>query len=110
MKNPSQDPPPSHNSPDPRLLKVIQSAQKAQKDQGDSHLAVDHVLQALLKQDDEVVRALADSGVQKADIERVMKEIRGNRKVDSKNAEAQYDALSKYGTDLTEQAEKGKLE
>jgi ATP-dependent Clp protease ATP-binding subunit ClpB len=88
LKSASQDPPPSHNSPDPKLLKILQIAQKQQKDQGDSHLAVDHVLYALLKQDDEVLRALQDSGVQKGDIERVMKEMRGNRKVDSKNAEA----------------------
>jgi ATP-dependent Clp protease ATP-binding subunit ClpB len=39
-----------------------------------------------------------------------VKQMRGSRKVSGENAEETYDALSKYGMDLTKRAEEGKLD
>jgi len=43
-------------------------------------------------------------------MEQGCKELRGNKKVDTKSAEETYEALSKYGIDLTASAEAGKLD
>lgn len=53
---------------------------------------------------------LKRNGVDTNSILNAMKKIRGNKKVDTKNAEENMKALEKYSTDLTERARKGKLD
>ncbi|MCF7894743.1 MAG: ATP-dependent chaperone ClpB [Candidatus Omnitrophica bacterium] len=53
---------------------------------------------------------LAKQGIRSEDILRTMKEVRGAHKVDSQSAENSYQALEKFGRDLTEIAKKGKLD
>ncbi|ORX64072.1 AAA ATPase domain-containing protein [Basidiobolus meristosporus CBS 931.73] len=107
-KLPSQSPP-----PDPSLssqaLQVIQEAQKIQKENGDSHVSIDVLIRALAKQK-QISDVLLDAGVSQKLLEATLAKIRGNRKVDSATTENSYDALSKYAIDMTEMAEKGKLD
>ena len=57
------------------------------------------------------IKSLLDNfNVNSTSILNVMKKIRGNKKVDTKNAEENMKALEKYSTDLTELAKKGKLD
>ena len=53
---------------------------------------------------------LKNQGVTTNSVLNAMKKIRGNKKVDTKNAEENMKALEKYSTDLTERARKGKLD
>ena len=53
---------------------------------------------------------IRDSDVTSSSILKIMKDIRGNNKVDTKNAEENMKALEKYSTDLTDLARKGKLD
>jgi len=109
VRLPVQDPAPPEPSPSSSLMKVLRSATEMQKKQGDSHMAVDHLLSALLE-DKEVAEHLASGGLTKEKAIQAIKETRGTRKVESKNAEATYDALQKYGNDLVVDAENGKLD
>ena len=86
-KLPSQDPPPSHIGFSSKMLKVLQSAQKLQKAQKDSHTAVDHLILALYD-DADVSSALSSVGLTKRKLEDVVKQTRGTRKVTNPNAES----------------------
>lgn len=109
VRQPVQDPPPPDVGLSNNLVKLLRAAQDLQKKSGDSHLAVDHVL-AVLHNDNDVAAVLNENGLNKAKLEQAIKDIRGNRKVDSKSAEDSYEALSKYGHDLVADAEAGKLD
>lgn len=105
-KIPSQNPPPASNTPSSQFMEVLAEAGKIQKANDDTHIAMDHLLIALTTSSD-VLRAIS---ISRKALEDAVKEIRGNRKVTSKNAESVYDALSKYAQDLTKLAEDGKLD
>lgn len=109
VRLPSQDPAPSEVSPNRAFITVLEKATDIMKKQGDTHLAVDHLLLALT-QDNDVSKILKDGGLTTAKIEQAVKEVRGTRKVDSKHAEETYEALTKYGRDLVLDAENGKLD
>eukprot|EP00939_MAST-03C_sp_MAST-3C-sp1_P003369 g3369.t1 len=109
-KMPKQSPAPSNIGPSGILMRVFNAASKTQRTQGDSHIAVDHLIVALYKTDDGLKRALKKAGTNVDKIVMVVKNIRGGKKVTSRNAENMYDALSKYGTDLIKMAEDGKLD
>src|SRR5437868_11013352 len=67
---------------------------------GDEYLSTEHLL-----------LALADHlGVNREDLLAALQEVRGSHRVTSQNPEDQYQALEKYGRDLTEAADEGKLD
>ena len=109
QKLPSQSPVPPELHPSSSLLKVLNAARDVQKKQNDSHMAVDHIFQALIT-DRDIAQAFGDAGLTPKSLENAIREVRGGRRVDSKSAESTYEALKKYGTDLVEQAEAGKLD
>ena len=75
----------------------------------DSYIAQDHILLALIK-DSSIAPVLKEAGLTENVLKTAIEQIRGNRRVDSKNAEQGFDALNKYATDLTALAEEGKLD
>lgn len=109
VRLPSQEPPPNEISPSPSLLKILRSAQEYQRKQGDSHLAIDHLL-LFLHDDKDVSQAFTEAGLTKKALEQAIKEVRGGRKIESRSAEETYEALTKYGHDLVADAESGKLD
>ena len=77
----------------------------------DSFISIEHILIAMTELNgSKIQQVLKNNRIDKNTILNVMKKIRGNNKVDSKNAEDSYKALEKYSTDLTQQARKGKLD
>jgi len=109
VRLPVQDPPPPQIGMGNEFVKVLRAAQEIQKKQEDSHLAIDHLIVALA-QDKDVSKLLAEGGLSSAMVEKAVKEVRGGRKVESKSAEDTYEALSKYGVDMVQLAEEGKLD
>ncbi|PRP76580.1 hypothetical protein PROFUN_15012, partial [Planoprotostelium fungivorum] len=109
VRLPAQDPPPSEVSGSGAFNKLLKNATEIQKKQEDAHLAVDHLLLAL-DEDRDVSSVFSSNGLNKAALEAAVKTMRGGRKVDSKSAESQYEALSKYGLDMVAAAESGKLD
>ncbi len=82
------------------FVEVLNGADSLRQDMGDDYISVEHLLVNL-----------ADLiGVSKEDLMKALREIRGSHNVTSQNPEAAYQALEKYGRDLTDQARKGKID
>ncbi|KAJ3136385.1 hypothetical protein HK100_001714 [Physocladia obscura] len=109
LKLPSQSPAPENITFSTQALKALRGAEDLRKTQHDSHVAVDHLLLALVN-DNDAMRTLNDGGVNKIALEQAVHSVRGQRRVDSKSADATYDALSKYAIDLVALAREGKLD
>jgi len=75
---------------------VLREAQNAQKQQNDQYVAIDHLILALIKVDhSEMKDLLKAAGVDGKALEAEVRRKRGGRKVDSKGAEGQFEALTK---------------
>ncbi|KAG2350360.1 double Clp-N motif-containing protein [Suillus weaverae] len=109
VRIPSQSPPPEEISMSASALKVLREAQSLQKTMHDSYIAQDHILLALLK-DPSISSVIKETGLTEAALKTAIEQTRGNRRVESKNAEAGFDALQKYAVDLTALAEEGKID
>lgn len=77
----------------------------------DEFVGIECILIGLTKLENSFIKDLmAKQGVNTNNVLSAMKKIRGNKKVDTKNAEENMKALEKYSTDLTDRARKGKLD
>jgi ATP-dependent Clp protease ATP-binding subunit ClpB len=96
--------PRAHGGSDPTLGRALREAlERADNERsslGDEYLSIEHILLALA----------ATVGVAREDLLTALQEVRGSHRVTSQNPEEQYQALEKYGRDLTEEARKGKLD
>jgi ATP-dependent Clp protease ATP-binding subunit ClpB len=82
------------------LQMLFDAADRERADMGDEYLSTEHLL-----------LALADKlGVGREELLAALREVRGSHRVTSQNPEAQYQALERYGRDLTEAARQGKLD
>jgi ATP-dependent Clp protease ATP-binding subunit ClpB len=106
---PHQSPPPSDISPDAALAKLLRAADAGRKKSNDTHVSLD-ALVAALPQEPVLAKVLADAGVKAEALLEAVKTARGGRPVSGENAEATFEALSKYGQDLVELASAGKLD
>ncbi|KAI9206752.1 P-loop containing nucleoside triphosphate hydrolase protein [Polychytrium aggregatum] len=109
VRQPSQSPPPVDIGFHPAAVKMLNAADDIRKKQKDTHIAIDHLMLALLDIQ-EVMKCLSDAGVNRKSFELTLEKIRGSRRVDSRSADSTYEALSKYAIDLIDMAEKGKLD
>ncbi|RGB25706.1 AAA ATPase domain-containing protein [Rhizophagus diaphanus] len=109
VRAPAQDPPPTDVSLSPQAGKVIRAAHDIQQRQKDSYISQDHLILALTE-DAQCLQALTESGVSKKSLEMAISQVRGNRHVESKSADENYEALSKYAVDLIQLAKAGKLD
>lgn len=89
---------------------LLSLAEVQAQELNDEFISIEHVLLAMTKVNQNVQKLLASAGVTTDKVLKAMKKIRGNKKVNSKDAEEMYQALEKYSTDLTERARKGKLD
>lgn len=76
----------------------------------DDFVSIEHILLAMTKINQPIQQLLSAFNINANSVLKAMKKIRGNKKVDNKDAEEMYKALEKYSNDLTEQARKGKLD
>ncbi len=92
------------------LARLLNVADKLAQQRGDAFIASEQFLLALLDDNGEAGRALKAAGANRQKIEAAIEQMRGGETVQSENAEEQRQALEKYTIDLTERAEKGKLD
>ena len=78
----------------------------------DEYVSTEHLLLTILAAEppNPASRLLAAAGIGQKEILEALTEIRGNQRVTSENPEATYEALAKYGRDLTEEARRGRLD
>jgi ATP-dependent Clp protease ATP-binding subunit ClpB len=94
----------------PKLDSVLKQALREAESLKDQYVSTEHLLLALVDSKTPTADALRRAGATRDALLKVLKEIRGNQSVDSPNAEERYQALEKYGRDLTTLARKGKLD
>ncbi|EKE06982.1 MAG: hypothetical protein ACD_18C00221G0007 [uncultured bacterium] len=92
------------------MIFILQNADNEAKKMHDDFISVEHLLLAFLTNKNPISDALSRQKVQYQDILNVLKDIRGNQRVDSPEPESKYQALEKYGINLTERARKEKLD
>ncbi|MDQ2977182.1 MAG: ATP-dependent chaperone ClpB [Acidobacteriota bacterium] len=95
----------------PRLSQIFTATQKLADKMQDEFNSTEHLLLAIAdEKDGEAGKILRQHGVKREDLLKVIEQMRGGSKITDQNAEQNYQALSKYGRDLTELARKGKLD
>ena len=94
----------------PKLDAVLKAGLREAESLKDQYVSTEHLLLALLDGKSPAADALKSHGVSRERVLTVLREIRGNQRVDDPNAESRYQALERYGRDLTALARKGKLD
>ena len=95
-----------------QLNGVIQDAEKQAAKMKDDYVSTEHLFLALasLGGGDAAAKVLEQAGINPDNILMALSSVRGGQRVTSQNPEATYDALGKYGRDLTKDARLGKLD
>ncbi len=95
----------------PRVVDMMNRAEAEASRLKDEYIGVEHLLIAIAdEREGEAARILSDYHLDKERIYTALQEIRGSARVNSRNAEANYQALEKYAVDLTEAARQNKLD
>lgn len=100
----------SMSVPSNALLQVLDRSVKAAEKLGDSYATSEHVLIALSEDKGAAGRILSGQGVTRKNIEEAYEELRGDTRVTEADQKAEFEALEKYGQNLTQQAREGKLD
>jgi ATP-dependent Clp protease ATP-binding subunit ClpB len=94
------------------LGNILEEAQEITGHMKDDYTSTEHLLMAMAqpKAPQRIRELLARHGVDYNGIMQALASVRGSQRVTSQNPEGQYEALVKYGRDLTQEARKGKLD
>jgi ATP-dependent Clp protease ATP-binding subunit ClpB len=76
----------------------------------DEYLSVEHMFLAMFNGDGKIQHILKASGLTRDQVLKALTAIRGAQRVTDQNPEGKYQALEKYGRNLTELAQQGKLD
>ncbi|MDQ3956490.1 MAG: ATP-dependent chaperone ClpB [Actinomycetota bacterium] len=92
------------------LREILDIAFREAEALGDAYVSTEHLFLAMLEHGDDTSRVLAGAGVERDKILTALKDVRGSQSVVDQNPEAKYQALERFGRDLTEAARAGKLD
>ena len=92
------------------LKNVLEAAFREAEGLGDAYVSTEHLLLALLEVSGDAAGVLRDAGVERQGVLSALKDIRGSQRVTDQNPEDKYQALERYGHDLTDAARRGKLD
>ena len=93
------------------LNNLLGEANKIMSSYGDEYLSIEHIILALFHTNSTDIKSLIQQfGLNKKEVEKVIKDMRGGQKVDSPNPENNYEVLEKYGRDLIKDVKEGKLD
>src|SRR5256885_12712186 len=93
-----------------RLNRVLAQAEDEAKKLKDEYISIEHVLLAITDDKGPAGRLFAQMGLTRDKLTQALREVRGSQRVTSPTPEATYQALERYGRDLTEAARQGKLD
>ncbi|MGJ9426688.1 ATP-dependent chaperone ClpB [Nesterenkonia halotolerans] len=94
----------------PAGLNVIKAGQAQAEDFGDDFVSTEHLLMGAASDGGPAGKILAEAGATMQALKAELPGLRGDRKVTSPDPENSFQALEKYGTDMTEIARSGKLD
>ena len=93
-----------------RLGRVLQQAQKEMTDLKDDYVSTEHLLLAMTADSGYTGQALKRLGVTRERVLKALVDVRGSQRVTDANPEGKYQALEKYGRDITDLARKNKID
>jgi ATP-dependent Clp protease ATP-binding subunit ClpB len=96
--------------PTSRLTRLLDQAENEAKRFQDEYVSVEHLLLAMTDDGGAAGHILKESGLTREQLMKALQEVRGNQRVTSPNPEGTYQALERYGIDLTKLAEESKLD
>jgi len=91
-------------------LAAITAAQQLATEMGDEYVSTEHLLVGLAEKGGQVAQLLRRQGATPEALREAFAKVRGSSRVSSPDPEGTYQALEKYGVDLTERARKGELD
>lgn len=90
--------------------KALNRAEQLAEKMGDQYCSIEHMLLSLVEGNDDTAKILANAGLSIKECTKAIEELRKGSKVNSRSAEDNYQALSKYAINLNERARLGKLD
>src|SRR5262249_23259870 len=93
-----------------RLNRLMNQSEDEAKKLKDDYISVEHLLLALTDDTGSAGKILKEFGMTRDRLMRSLQEVRGHQRVTSPNPEGTYQALERYGRDLTQLAARGKLD
>src|SRR5580700_3379091 len=93
-----------------RITKLLTQAEDEAKRLKDDYISVEHVLLAATEDGGATGKLFREFGITRERLMRALQEVRGSQRVTTQNPEVTYEALEKYGRDLTQFASQGKLD
>jgi len=91
-------------------IRLLDDAESRAEQLGDDYVSTEHLLLAMTTGGGRLATLLADLGVTEDAVLAAMREVRGAQRVTSQDPESTFQALEKYGRDLTAMAREGKLD
>ncbi|MEP2512472.1 MAG: AAA family ATPase, partial [Reichenbachiella sp.] len=89
---------------------ALTKAESIAKKQGDEFVAIEHIILGILVGKDKTASILKEAGFNRKDLESAINELRGGNKVNSQNAESNYQSLERYSKNLNQLAKDGKID
>lgn len=92
------------------MAQVLPEAFNEAQAMGDEYISTEHLFSALLKVPSQAKKILEENSINGEKVSKIMKEVRGNQRVDSPTPEGKYQVLEKYTINLTNEAAAEKLD
>ncbi len=92
------------------LTQVLRDAESEMRDLKDEYLSTEHLLLALAKHPGAAGDSLRSTGASRDELLKALEEVRGSHRVTDENPEDKFQALERFGRDLTDAARQGKLD
>jgi ATP-dependent Clp protease ATP-binding subunit ClpB len=96
--------------PSQALSQLLLKANNLIKQMGDSYVSLEHLILALVTNNDETAKMLTSLGLTEQNLKLAIEELRKGSKVTDQHAEGTYNSLEKYATNLNKRAAEGKLD
>jgi len=93
-----------------RLQRLFTEAEDEAKRLKDDYVSIEHLLLAMTSDGGVTGRLFKEFNLTRDRLLKALQDVRGNQRVTTQNPEATYEALEKYGRDLTQMASQGKLD
>ena len=90
--------------------KSLTEASIIAKKMKDEYVSIEHIILAIFKSKSNIAQVLKDQGVTEKGLKDAIQELRKGDRVTSQNAEETYNSLNKYGNNLNQLAQDGKLD
>ena len=101
--------------PDPaggssELVQILRTAESEMRELSDEYVSTEHLMLAIAAHPGKAGDALRSAGASRDELVKALGEVRGSHKVTDQNPEDKFQALERFGRDLTEAASQGKLD